>query len=54
LRGCPLASDLLMCETLDHAAAYWRIHIETHPKFIAFAWIFLLANKHPAVISVGF
>jgi DNA repair protein RadC len=33
LRDCPVPSDLLICETPDHAAAYWRLHIETHPYF---------------------
>jgi DNA repair protein RadC len=33
LRDCPVPSDLLVCETPDHAAAYWRMHIATHPYF---------------------
>jgi DNA repair protein RadC len=33
LRDCPVPSDLLICETPDHAAAYWRLHIATHPYF---------------------
>ena len=33
LRDCPVPSDLLICETPDHAAAYWRMHIATHPYF---------------------
>jgi DNA repair protein RadC len=33
LRECPVPSDLLTCETPDHAVAYWRIHIQTHPYF---------------------
>ena len=33
LRDCPVPSDLLVCETPDQAAAYWRLHIETHPYF---------------------
>jgi DNA repair protein RadC len=33
LRECPVPSDMLMCETPDQAAAYWRLHIATHPYF---------------------
>ena len=33
LRDCPVPSDMLVCETPDQAAAYWRMHIETHPYF---------------------
>jgi DNA repair protein RadC len=33
LRDCPMPSDLLTCETPDHAAEYWRRHIATHPYF---------------------
>jgi len=33
LRDCPVPSDLLVCETPEQAAAYWRLHIETHPYF---------------------
>ena len=33
LRDCPVPSNLLICETPDHAAAYWRMHIESHPYF---------------------
>jgi DNA repair protein RadC len=25
--------SLLVCETPDHAAEYWRLHIATHPYF---------------------
>ena len=33
LRDCPVPSDLLVCEAPEQAAAYWRLHIETHPYF---------------------
>jgi DNA repair protein RadC len=33
LRDCPVPSDLLVCETPEQAAAYWRLHIEPHPYF---------------------
>jgi DNA repair protein RadC len=33
LRDCPVPSDLLICETPDHAADYWRMHVATHPYF---------------------
>jgi DNA repair protein RadC len=33
LRDCPVPSHLLICETPNHAAEYWRMHIETHPYF---------------------
>lgn len=35
LRECPLPLDLSSCETPDHAAAYWRSHIETWSHFNA-------------------
>ena len=33
LRDCPVPSDMLVCETPDQAATYWRMHIDTHPYF---------------------
>ena len=33
LRDCPVPADLLGCETPEQAAAYWRLHLETHPYF---------------------
>jgi DNA repair protein RadC len=33
LRDCPVPSDLLICETPNHAAEYWRMHIAPHPYF---------------------
>ncbi len=33
LRECPLPDSLLVCETPDDAAAYWRLHVASHPHF---------------------
>jgi DNA repair protein RadC len=33
LRDCPVPDSLLVCETPEQAAAYWHLHIETHPYF---------------------
>ena len=33
LRECPLPDSLQVCETPDDAAAYWRLHVATHPHF---------------------
>ena len=33
LRDCPVPSDMLVCETPEQAAAYWRLHIATAPHF---------------------
>ena len=33
LRDCPVPSDLRVCETPDHAAEYWRMHIASHSYF---------------------
>jgi DNA repair protein RadC len=33
LRECPVPESMLVCETPDHAADYWRLHIATHPYF---------------------
>ena len=33
LRDCPVPNGMLVCETPEQAAAYWRLHIETHPYF---------------------
>lgn len=33
LRDCPVPEDMLVCETPEQAAAYWRLHIEPHPYF---------------------
>ena len=33
LRECPLPESLHVCESPDHAAAYWRLHVVTNPYF---------------------
>jgi DNA repair protein RadC len=33
LRECPLPEDMHICETPQHAADYWRLHIPTEPHF---------------------
>ena len=33
LRELPTPEELQFCETPDHAASYWRMHIETTPYF---------------------
>jgi DNA repair protein RadC len=33
LRECPVPENMLLCDTPEQAAAYWRMHIETHPYF---------------------
>lgn len=33
LRECPTPEEMQICETPDHAASYWKAHIETHPYF---------------------
>jgi DNA repair protein RadC len=33
LRECPTPESLLLCETPDKAAEYWRMHIAAHPYF---------------------
>jgi DNA repair protein RadC len=33
LRECPTPEQMLLCDTPDVAAAYWRSHVETHPYF---------------------
>jgi len=33
LRECPTPENLLLCDTADKAADYWRMHIATHPHF---------------------
>ena len=33
LRECPLPESLRVCETLDQAAEYWRLHVSTNPYF---------------------
>src|ERR1017187_7066731 len=33
LRDCPVPESMLICDTPDQAAAYWRLHIATNPYF---------------------
>jgi DNA repair protein RadC len=33
LRECPLLESMLICETPDQAAEYWRLHVATNPYF---------------------
>lgn len=33
LRDCPLPEGMHLCETPEHAAEYWRAHIQSHPYF---------------------
>jgi len=33
LRECPTPESLTFCETPDHAAGYWRLHIAANPYF---------------------
>lgn len=33
LRECPPSDQLQICDTAEHAADYWRLHIPQHPYF---------------------
>lgn len=33
LRDCPVPEAMLMCETPEHAANYWRLHVTTDPHY---------------------
>ena len=33
LRECPVPESLQICETPDHAADYWRLHVATNPYY---------------------
>ena len=33
LRECPTPESLQICETPEHAAEYWQLHIAQHPYF---------------------
>jgi DNA repair protein RadC len=33
LRDCPVPADMLICETPQQVADYWRLHIATHPYY---------------------
>jgi DNA repair protein RadC len=49
LRDCPMPADMRICDTPDQAAAYWRMHIETHsyfnPECECFVVLFLNTRK---------
>jgi DNA repair protein RadC len=49
LRDCPVPADMLVCETPEQVAGYWRLHIETHPYFNSececFVVLFLTTRK---------
>lgn len=33
LRDCPVPDAMHVCETPQHAADYWRLHVTSHPYF---------------------
>jgi DNA repair protein RadC len=33
LRECPVPEEMLLCDTPDRAADYWRLHVQTGPYF---------------------
>lgn len=33
LRECPTPESLQVCETPEHAAEYWHLHLDSHPYF---------------------
>lgn len=33
LRDCPVPDEMLICDTPDTAAHYWRLHVATNPYF---------------------
>jgi DNA repair protein RadC len=33
LRECPTPEEMMLCDTPEKAASYWRTHITTHPHF---------------------
>lgn len=33
LRECPTPESLQLCDTPDQAAAYWRLHVASHPYY---------------------
>ena len=60
LRDCPVPSDMLVCETPEQAAAYWRLHIATaqhfNPECECFAVLMLTTRrkiKGHQLISIG-
>ena len=60
LRECPTPEALQMCDTPDKAAAYWQMHIATHPHYNpdceCFAVLFLNTRgkvKGHQLVSIG-
>jgi proteasome lid subunit RPN8/RPN11 len=60
LRECPLPESMQMCETPQHAADYWRMHIATNryfnPECECFATLLLNTRRRVRghqVISIG-
>jgi hypothetical protein len=33
LRECPLPEDMILCDTPEKAAEYWKLHVSTNPYF---------------------
>ena len=33
LRECPVPEEMLLCDTPEKAAEYWRVHVQTGPYF---------------------
>jgi hypothetical protein len=33
MRDCPTPAEMQFCDTPDKAAAYWRLHVTSHPYF---------------------
>jgi DNA repair protein RadC len=60
LRDCPLPEEMLLCDTPERAADYWRAHVVHHPAFNpdVETFVALLLNtrrrvKGHALISTG-
>ena len=60
LRECPLPAEMLLCDTHDKAAEYWRLHIATaenfNPECECFAVLLLNTRrrvKGHQMISIG-
>ena len=49
LRECPVPDAMRVCDTPDHAAEYWRMHVATHhyfdPERECFVVLFLNTRK---------
>jgi proteasome lid subunit RPN8/RPN11 len=60
LRECPTSKDLLVCDTPEKAAEYWRLNVATHPYFNSececFVVLILDARRHVKghqLVSIG-